>query len=152
MSYAQGLGDSITTINGGNVGEYRCFGTSAMTITGGTVTKVHGHDTCTANITGGTITDGLLLISTGATVNFSGSGLSYVYAGYAYNDYGDNHPYGFYTDTFTVSGVFDGAVNSYTLHLVNGDGAGGTANPAPRQFTLNEAVASGVHLGRGDGR
>ena len=127
---ATGNAGSVTNISGGSVGEVDGYD-SAINISAGAVTTALSYGSSKFSVSGGTLTNGLELIDPSATANFVGTGLTYTSNGYNTTSSGGS------ADTFTVSGFFGGASQSYVLYVDNPNGATGTPNPAPHQFTFN---------------
>ena len=121
------------SMSGGSVADLRTIGQSTANISGGTVQNgayFLGNGSVPSTISGGSFPNGLA-IDGGASVNFVGNNLSVTYGGTKNGQYG-------YADKFTVLGTFAGSPNqTYNVFLYNSTG---TADAAPRRFTLNGAT------------
>ena len=108
---------STNNVSGGTVIQSVGLKTSTTNISGGTITLAFGLEESMINISGGTMSNGILLASTTATADFTGTGLSF-----AYQSYGNNNPYSTYADFFKVSGNIGGSAKTYDLYIRNDDG------------------------------
>ena len=135
VTYDSGYDTTTLNISGGAVTNASGFDASTTNLSGGNVVNAYGYGTSIMNISGGNVANGSLLISADAVVNFVGTGLSYAYSGYNYNN-----PYDYYADTFIISGSFAGASHSYAIYLYKQKTPGVSADGTPRQFTFNGAA------------
>ena len=125
---ANSYNSSTINISGGSVFRAYAHSNSTTNISGGSVSFTEGKESSSININGGTLTNGILLRDTTATVNFVGTGLSFMY-----QSFGNNNPFQEFSDRFAVSGTIGGATTTYDLYIRNQSGMG---NSTPRQFNF----------------
>ncbi|MBC8142063.1 MAG: hypothetical protein H7Y38_11555 [Armatimonadetes bacterium] len=139
VTYATGFGTSITNITGGNVFDVTGFDNSVVNINNttsvGGIDFATGFDSSRFRVSGGRLANGIILNSTGSTLDIVGTGL-----GYTYGEYGFVPAYNRFADRFQVTGTVGGELQTYDVFLQNPLGMGGIANNVPRQFTFNGAA------------